>query len=299
MTNTTGGSADSAPPPPAPAKLGAASTPVAGIAAVNRRSELAVRAISAVCLAPFVLWGMWLGGGPLLALLTLAAGLAMGEWAAMNLADGAMRRPYIVSTAGVAAALVVLCAASPWWALGALALGATLAAVAAPDRRLLAALGAPYVVIGCAALWTLAAGPGGRTALFYVVLAVWATDIGAYAAGRSIGGPKLAPRLSPKKTWAGLIGGMAAAALTGVGVALAAEGLAEGPILAAGLLAALLAVVAQAGDLFESWSKRRAGVKDSGRIIPGHGGLLDRIDGLLAAAPALALVQAASGPLFA
>lgn len=295
MTNTTGGSADSAPPPPAPADPAAASSSVAAPIAANRRSELVVRAISAVCLAPFVLWGMWLGGGPLLALLTLAAGLAMGEWAAMNLADGPMRRPYIVATAGVAAALTVLCAASPWWSLGALALGAALAAVAAPDRRLLAALGAPYVVIGCAALWTLAAGPEGRTALFFVVLAVWATDIGAYAAGRTIGGPKLAPRLSPKKTWAGLVGGMTAAALVGVGVALAADG----PVVGAALLAALLAVVAQAGDLFESWSKRRAGVKDSGRIIPGHGGLLDRIDGLLAAAPALALVQAAAGPLFA
>lgn len=238
---------------------------------------------------------MWLGGAPLLALLTLAAGLALGEWAAMNVAAGPMRRPYIVAAAGVAAALIPLCAADPWWSLGALALGGVLAAAADPDRRLLAALGAPYVVIGCAALWVLAAGPEGRTALFYVVLAVWATDIGAYAAGRAIGGPKLAPRLSPKKTWAGLIGGMTAAALAGAGVALAAGG----PIVAAAALAAALAVVGQAGDLFESWSKRRAGVKDSGRLIPGHGGLLDRIDGLLAAAPAFAAHQAAFGPLFA
>lgn len=286
MTNTTGGSADSAPPPPAPANP----------AAAKRRSELAVRAASAVCLAPFVLWGMWLGGGPLLALLTLAAGLGMGEWAAMNLAAGRQRNLLVLLAAAGAAALFLLSAVvGPWWSLTALGLGGGLAAVAAPDRRLLASLGAPYVIIGCAALWFLAAGPEGRTTLFYVVLAVWATDIGAYAAGRAIGGPKLAPRLSPKKTWAGLLGGMAAAALAGGGVALAAAG----PAFAAAALAALLAAVAQGGDLFESWSKRRAGVKDSGRVIPGHGGLLDRIDGLLAAAPALALHQAAFGPLFA
>ncbi len=109
-----------------------------------------------------------------------------------------------------------------------------------------------------------------------LLLAVIATDIGAYFAGRSIGGPKIAPSISPSKTWAGLAGGMAGAALVlmlGRGNGMAAEAIGGG---------AMLAIVAQAGDFFESWMKRRAGVKDSGKLIPGHGGLFDRVDGLLA-----------------
>jgi phosphatidate cytidylyltransferase len=125
----------------------------------------------------------------------------------------------------------------------------------------------------------------------WLLLVVWTTDIGAYFAGRSIGGPKLAPRISPGKTWAGLVGGMAAAGLVG-GLLTALAG--AGFWLAAGL-GALLAAVAQAGDLFESRLKRHAGVKDSGHLIPGHGGLLDRIDGLVFAAPTFALVVALMG----
>ena len=109
-----------------------------------------------------------------------------------------------------------------------------------------------------------------------LLLAVIATDVGAYFAGRTIGGPKIAPAISPSKTWAGLAGGMAGAALVmvlGRGNGLFAEAIGGG---------ALLATVAQAGDFFESWMKRRAGVKDSGKLLPGHGGLFDRVDGLLA-----------------
>lgn len=117
---------------------------------------------------------------------------------------------------------------------------------------------------------------------------VIATDTGAYFAGRTIGGPKIAPRISPSKTWAGLAGGMAASAglVSGVGTYV------EGFALWQPLLGALLAIVAQAGDFFESWMKRRAGVKDSGTLIPGHGGLFDRADGLLAVLFAVALILA-------
>jgi phosphatidate cytidylyltransferase len=121
--------------------------------------------------------------------------------------------------------------------------------------------------------------------VFWVMVVTWATDIFAYFSGRSIGGPKLAPRLSPNKTWAGLIGGMAGAALAGWGVA---------RLFDLGLpfvwLGAPMAVLAQAGDLYESWVKRRAGVKDSGAILPGHGGVLDRLDGLLAVSAATYVV---------
>ena len=122
----------------------------------------------------------------------------------------------------------------------------------------------------------------GRDLVFWLLAVVWATDIGAYFAGRGIGGAKLAPAISPNKTWAGLIGGALAAALVGI---IAARLLGSGAIpLAVGGMA--LAVVAQGGDLLESWCKRRFGVKDSSHVIPGHGGILDRVDGLLAVFPA-------------
>jgi len=126
----------------------------------------------------------------------------------------------------------------------------------------------------------------GWQTLLWTLGIVWATDIGAYAAGRAIGGPKLLPRVSPKKTWAGLAGGVLSAALVG---AYAARWSGMG-IAGLSLLSAGLAVVAQAGDLAESWVKRYFGVKDSSGIIPGHGGVLDRVDGLLAVAPVVAAV---------
>jgi phosphatidate cytidylyltransferase len=120
----------------------------------------------------------------------------------------------------------------------------------------------------------------GFVALLLVLLVVWGTDIGGYFAGRGIGGPKLWPRVSPRKTWAGAIGGLAASLVVAAGFA--AFGLGRtGPLL---LLGTLLSIVSQFGDLFESAVKRRFGVKDSSHIIPGHGGLLDRLDGFVAAA---------------
>ncbi|MDB5478779.1 MAG: hypothetical protein JWM96_1274 [Alphaproteobacteria bacterium] len=126
----------------------------------------------------------------------------------------------------------------------------------------------------------------GLAPILMVILAVWLTDTGAYFAGRHFGGPKLAPKISPNKTWSGLIGGMVAAALVTGLVALAFRLEIWGVYFGVG---AMLAVIAQIGDLFESHMKRRAGVKDSGKIMPGHGGVLDRIDGLLSAAPCFAL----------
>jgi phosphatidate cytidylyltransferase len=121
---------------------------------------------------------------------------------------------------------------------------------------------------------------------------VWATDIGAYVVGRAIGGPRLAPRWSPGKTWAGLIGGAVCAALAGWATA---GVLGMSSVLPLVLVSAGLAIIEQFGDLAESVAKRRFGVKDSSGLIPGHGGLLDRLDGLLAVVPAVALLTQLDG----
>jgi phosphatidate cytidylyltransferase len=128
--------------------------------------------------------------------------------------------------------------------------------------------------------------------LLWIIGIVWATDTAAYFAGRPIGGPKLAPRISPNKTWAGLAGGVLASAAIGVVFALSTSILTPWLVV---FISAGMAVVEQAGDLFESWVKRRFGVKDSGTLIPGHGGVLDRVDGLLAVATSVAILTMLSG----
>ena len=127
-----------------------------------------------------------------------------------------------------------------------------------------------------ALLWVRDRADNGIALVFWVFAIVWATDIGAYFTGRAIGGPKLAPAISPGKTWAGFYGGIVAATIV-AGAWAMFTGL--DPVLL--LLAPLFSVAAQGGDLFESWMKRRAGVKDSGRLLPGHGGVFDRLDGFL------------------
>ena len=181
-------------------------------------------------------------------------------------------------------------------ALGAAALGgygfATLVALAAcvmfyEWRQIVAGWGFGWQISGflyalipaLALLWVRERSPVGLELLLWVFITTWSVDIGAYFAGRTIGGPRLAPAISPNKTWAGLIGGMVAAAVFG---GLWAYLLQLPSILL--LLAAPFAAAAQAGDLFESWLKRRAGIKDSGTWLPGHGGALDRLDGLVVVA---------------
>jgi phosphatidate cytidylyltransferase len=133
----------------------------------------------------------------------------------------------------------------------------------------------------------------GFVALMFVLLVVWVTDIGGYFAGRGLGGPKLWPRVSPKKTWAGAIGGLALSLVIAAAFAL----LGFGRMLPLLLLGTALSVVSQLGDLFESAIKRRFGVKDSSQIIPGHGGLLDRLDGFVAAIVFAALIGFMRGGL--
>ncbi len=155
-------------------------------------------------------------------------------------------------------------------------------------RRLLL-LGGLYIGPAIAALIWLRAQPNGYRWVLLLAAIVWGGDVGAYLVGRLVGGPRLAPSISPGKTWSGAIGGTLIAVLAGMAVwperlALVAP------------IALLLSIVAQAGDLLESAIKRRFGVKDSGRLIPGHGGLLDRLDGVLTSAPVASIVLLMFGP---
>jgi phosphatidate cytidylyltransferase len=161
-------------------------------------------------------------------------------------------------------------------------------------------LGVFYVSLPCLALLWIRSLPGGLETLLWILALVWATDTAAYVAGRGIGGPRLAPRISPNKTWAGLAGGIVGAALIGFAAAvlLRHASVVVGPrggVWSVVALSGALAVVEQAGDLVESAVKRHFGVKDSSNLIPGHGGVLDRVDGLLAVSLAVAGLSALSG----
>lgn len=140
-------------------------------------------------------------------------------------------------------------------------------------------LGAIYIGLAIITLIFFRHKDGNGVETFFLILIVVVTDVGAYFAGRSIGGPKLAPRISPNKTWAGLIGGMVAAAIVWIGYNIAVQ---EQPVYMALVGGAAMAFIAQMGDLLQSAMKRLAGVKDSGNILPGHGGLFDRADGMVA-----------------
>jgi len=216
---------------------------------------------------------------------TLAAIGLFVEWLAIVGLAGATR----VTVPGVAALAVAgLCFAIGRLdaALVVLAVGFVAVMSIAPERRSWAAAGFLYAAAAGIASVLLRLDPvKGFAALMFVLLIVWVTDSGGYFAGRGIGGPKLWPRVSPKKTWAGAVGGFSASLAVAAGFAAFDLGK-IGPLL---LLSGALSVVSQLGDLFESAVKRRFGVKDSSHIIPGHGGLLDRLDGFVAAVVVAAL----------
>lgn len=264
-------------------------------------SALRLRIVSALALAPLPVAAIW-SGGTWLALLTASAGALMGwEWARLcrgsRLQNFASRVLELTIVGVVIAAVAISAVGASRLAVIAAVLGAGLVFALARQRPggepAWTALGTLWVTLPCIAfLWLAHDRAGGRVLLLWLLAVVWATDVGAYAIGRSIGGPRLAPRWSPRKTWAGFAGGMASAALAGGITALA---LRLSPVLPLVLVSAGLAIIAQFGDLAESLAKRRFGVKDSSRLIPGHGGLLDRLDGLLAVIPAVALMTLIGG----
>lgn len=242
-------------------------------------SELRTRAVVGLLLIALASAALYFGGFFFWLLLVVAGVLMQGEWADLTGASPEHRR---LSMFAVSVPLALLCplAAGLSWTAFTLAVAAFFFVVLV-TRSARLALGIFYVFVPVMALIFLRQQqPGGLLLAFWTLSLVWATDIGAYFAGRSIGGPKLAPRVSPSKTWAGLGGGVLAALILGF-VLHRFAGL---PIQLAAA-SGLLAVAAQLGDLLESAMKRRAGVKDSGSLLPGHGGVMDRLDGVVAAAP--------------
>jgi phosphatidate cytidylyltransferase len=242
--------------------------------------DLMLRVIAALVLAPAAVLVAYLGGWPWTTLVTLAAIGLYVEWLMIV---GAARERRAVVAGGVALAVSGVCLAVGRVDASLLVVVIGLAAVTivAPARRHWTAAGYCYAAAAqmASALLRLDQASG-FAALMMVLLVVWGTDIGGYFAGRGIGGPKLWPRVSPKKTWAGAVGGFAASLVISGGFAALGVGK-TGPLL---LLGAALSIASQLGDLLESAVKRQFGVKDSSHLIPGHGGLMDRLDGFVAAA---------------
>lgn len=255
------------------------------------RSDLPLRLASALVMMAIAAAAVIVGGYVFAGLVAIGAGLVLHEWIAMS-------GPFSVRAADKASLVLVVVSvfAAIWDPLGSLAaLGAValvMLLLGSADRKL-PWLGAGLVYAGLPGIAAIVlrgeGAPGaltaGLVALGFVFVVVWAADSFAYFVGRSVGGPKLWPRVSPKKTWSGALGGLVGAVVAGLALA---EWSGYGASVPVAAVIVLLTVGSQAGDLFESALKRHFGVKDSSHLIPGHGGVMDRVDGL-----AVALVLAA------
>ena len=248
--------------------------------------DLGTRAGVALALAPVVLFCIWKGGAAFTSLLALVSALMVFEWCRLIFSQPGATVQMGIHGAAIAGMLIALCYSKPLIGILFAIVFWLLSVVWArrDDEKAFpwAYYGVPYLVLPMAALFMLRTDPTyGLMATIWLIAVIWATDIGAYFAGRIIGGPKLAPRFSPKKTWAGLVGGAMFAAIASFGVALYFN---IYPRVGLSVFAAFVAAFSQAGDIFESAAKRHFGVKDSSNILPGHGGILDRVDGLVFAA---------------
>ena len=246
-------------------------------------SELTLRILTGVAMIAVAMLALVLGGIVFWLLAVIAGLFMMAEWADLHGIDAKQKRLAQYSLF-VPLALMAPLAAGPRFPAFGLLIGAAFFIVIVTGKRILA-LGTMYVGLPILSLLLIRHQKEGVVFTLWALALVWATDIGAYAAGRVIGGPKLWPAVSPKKTWAGLVGGIVLASLFA-----AFMHKAYGLPLRLTLATPVLAVVAQAGDFYESWLKRRAGVKDSGNILPGHGGIMDRLDGLVPVAPIAAFL---------
>lgn len=241
--------------------------------------------MAAVVLSPLALVCLYASAPVFAALVGLGAVILAFEWTRLCMSD----RPSAFGLAMAASFVIAITAALACDGSSAVAVIAVAAVSLFPasGRNPWVAAGVLYLGLPCVALvWLHTAGAAGPSVILWLFVVVWTTDIGAYTIGRLVGGPKLAPRISPNKTWSGFFGGLLLATACGSLLLVELELMAgPGAVFASGGLS----LVGQAGDLLESWIKRRFGVKDTGKLIPGHGGLLDRVDSLITASVVTAL----------
>jgi phosphatidate cytidylyltransferase len=275
--------------------------------------ELPKRIVTGLVLVCVAVAALWLGGFAFAALAASAVLLMWAEWTAMHRMSLLARRLGLAVLGGSMvlamlgdwmSALLLLAASAGIGGLFFFMLRQPLVDVTGRSGIQSGRLGLDRVFLigllycglpGIALIW-LRAAPWGFYATLFVMAVVWGADIAAYFTGRTLGGPKLAPAISPNKTWSGAIGGLAGSLAAAGVMALVWPGHANGAGLARLMVLALpLAILSILGDLYESWLKRRADVKDSGTLLPGHGGVMDRLDGLVPAAVAGAWAFAATG----
>lgn len=268
---------------------------VSGPSGSGNKSNLVVRAISTFVLAPLALAITWYGGLPFYGLAIVVAGLIFYEWGTVTGQFKAPLVPIIICGGMLVGLVAIILQDAPNFGFVFLAGAFLAAAIYSMIQRagFWLPTGVLYAAPFAIALWGLRSDEMfGLMAVIFLFAVIWATDIGAYLVGRTIGGPKLWPAVSPGKTWSGALGGLAGGVLAGVGVIYLSPHAVGLAIVA---VSCGLSIISQFGDLFESAVKRRFGVKDSGHIIPGHGGIMDRVDGLIFAAIFAAAIGCARG----
>lgn len=274
--------------------VGEVSKRIAAAQSAGLPKDFLPRLLSALVMGSVALACNWLGAVPF-ALLVAAIAVAMSwEWGRIVRGDG-IDAPFLAQSTTACVAVLLAMRGLLGLAVAAVVVGSLVVmALARSDRRLFSVLGVAYVALPAAALvWLRGEDAYGALAILFIFVVVWTTDTFAYLCGRLIGGPKLWPALSPGKTWAGTLGGLGFAALAGALFA----GLLTPPTASLALAGAaiLLSLVSQVGDLAESALKRAFAVKDASRLIPGHGGFMDRMDGIVTAALLAALIAAIRG----
>jgi phosphatidate cytidylyltransferase len=254
----------------------------------SRGGELALRVCSALVLVPIAIGTAYLGGWPFAVFWGLAAMGVLWEWISL-VARSDHRTVLMTGGASLALAVALVATGHLLAAVIVLAISTLGVAALAPAKwRTWIAAGVPYAgALGVAPVVLRSDSEDGFLAVIFLFAIVWTTDVVAYFSGRAIGGPKLMAQVSPKKTWSGAIGGTLAAVIVAF---VLAKVMALSGLFAIAMLAVVLSICTQGGDLFESFLKRRFGAKDSGHLIPGHGGLMDRLDGFITASVVAALI---------
>lgn len=258
-----------------------------GTAAASQGRNLALRIASSLVLAPIAIAATYFGGIVFSLFWTAAALAVWWEWEGLV---QPVRNQGVLATGFCVLLIEALLAAGDRVEISVMIaiLGALATAITSMRNAVWIAAGVIYASIPLLASIALRGEDrAGLVAILFVFAIVWGTDIAAYFAGRALGGPKLAPSISPKKTWSGAVGGTIAGIFAGVAVVVAAGGMVSTRLT---LIAFVLSVLSQGGDLFESWVKRRFEAKDSSGLIPGHGGVMDRLDGFIFAIPAAVLI---------